>query len=816
MAVFCVVAAVRRTIPFGSHSRGVDDLGNQQVPFHAIFRAILRSDSPSDWQWNWFSAGGVPFLPEYGTYLGSPLVPLVALFPKDRLDTAVFVLIVLRIGLAAGLMTMLLRHLRPHGPWVVASTLGAAYACSAWTFNDAEYQPMWLDGLAALPAMTLVGLWARERRRPVVGSLVIALFWWSNFYSAFMASLGAAVLLVIIAIGQGDRLIEVLGACVRFLWRGLLGVALTSVLLVPTLYGVLQGRQAPEETLGAAPWGAVAARLLPLTEGVSVSPSLFVGTAVVLFAATVPFHAGLPMPTRLAYSGGLVALILTMQWPPTQFVWSAFDDPNGSAFRAAFVACGLLVVIAWVAVADGVPSGRALVGAVGVLLWLELLTRLGDSAVVDRHPLSSWLAACLVAVTLLVTMSARSKARTWLPVGAAVLAAGMFAEFVSTGAYIEDRREELIHAQPAWASLTPLHGIAAQTQAEGEWPWHRVSGQLGPGTNRAGLSGVPSLDYYSTANPDVVATTMMGLGSPWALFGRAVFQPDDTLAALLGADLLFTYDYTAGTMTSRRQVAMPMVRVVSRGADPASDVPPNPFEARNLLVASPVYEVPEVVMTPALAAGGGRGERMLEARCTPGREVELYAPSFKGTWSVDGASGEMRAPDPFGQPRSAAGVYGVGVVPATGEVRVQLDHDASQAEGQANPSQGIAVGCLDRKALAAQAVASHSGSSAVSALEIDGGRIVADYTHPVSGDMVVATVSQRGWTCEADGHPTAVGERAGIMAVTLDGAQRVECRYLTPGLTTGAIITAASVAVLAALALQACRRHQRRKHARER
>lgn len=129
----------------------------------------------------------MPFVPEYGTYLGSPLVPLVVLFPKDRLDTAVFVLVILRIGIAAAAMTLLLCKLRPVGPRFVAGALGAAYACCGCTFNDAEYQPMWLDGLAALPALTVVSLWAREGRRPVLGPLPVAVFWWSNFYSAFMA-----------------------------------------------------------------------------------------------------------------------------------------------------------------------------------------------------------------------------------------------------------------------------------------------------------------------------------------------------------------------------------------------------------------------------------------------------------------------------------------------------------------------------------------------------------------------------------------------------------------------------------------------------
>ena len=803
MTAFCSVAMLRGTIPFGRASRGVDDLGNQAMPFYSVLWGVLRGQGASDLVWKWTSGGGVPFLPEYGTYLASPIAPLVALFPHSSLDVAVFVTIALRIGCAAALMAVFLLRFRPQGRLWVASAFGFAYACCGWTFNDAEYQQMWLDGLAALPALLLVGLGARGRRRLVLGALIVAVCWWANFYTAFMASLGAAIILLVLCVGEGDGAVSTLKTLGRFFLTGVLGVALTAVLLYPTVTGVLAGRQAPVHSLKTVAWPAVAARLFPLSEGVSVSPSFFVGVSVLLLALALPFHHRLPVSARLAYPIGLVAVVATMQWPASQLVWSGFDDPNGSPFRAAFVMCGLLVVSAWVCVADDLPSLRALGIAALLVLALERYAA-GAPVTVGRHPMSTVLAAVLIAVTVVAVLAATADRDTVLgrlrpvPLGtlragsAVVLSclvlAGGFAELVATGVYIENRRERLIHAQPSWTSLAPLHTLSDDFDARGDWPWYRANAHLGGGTNRAALAGVPGLDYYSTLLSEDVAATFARLGAPWAFFGRANFTPDDELGALLGARRVYSFDEQTRVVQVRSQAALPMVRVLPHRSSELA-VGSDPFSQRNLLATAPVYAVPPVSLTRSGAA------RVIRARCAPGATAQLFAPRFNGMWSTATDSGRVRPRDPQGLPYSMTGVFSVGQVPPDGDVVVTL----TPAEGQRSSVEGVVVGCLDTGVLREQQIVA---AGQLSDLVIEGSRLSASFAKPTTGDVLVATVRQRGWNCAADGRGVDVGDRAGVMSVSVDGARELECRYRPPGLVSGLVISLVAALVLIVVGLR--------------
>ena len=92
---------------------------------------------------------------------------------------------------------------------------------------EASYNLMWLDGLIAFPLLCLVGEWALTDRRPVLGPLVVALAWTANFYTAYMATIGAAlVLLLRLLLGREDvrRKLVVLGRagsrrCSASVWR---------------------------------------------------------------------------------------------------------------------------------------------------------------------------------------------------------------------------------------------------------------------------------------------------------------------------------------------------------------------------------------------------------------------------------------------------------------------------------------------------------------------------------------------------------------------------------------------------------------------
>ncbi|MGW3094172.1 YfhO family protein [Streptomyces sp. NPDC001102] len=366
-AVSCAADALARSRPFGPRTRDVNDLGNQYVPFHAHLWDLLHGRADGGLLVNWRSGYGSSFLPDLGTYLGSPFALLVGVFPRDEIDLAVYVITVLKTASAGAAMAVLLLSLRS-GRWWAAGLLGAAYALCGWSVAVGSYNPMWLDGLLALPLLCLVGEWTLRRRRPLLGVLVVALAWAANFYTAYMATLGAGLVLLLRLGLSGLPARRRIGTAGRAAGTVVLGVGLAAPLVTVVWFGTRHAY--PGRTVAFRPVSTpdLLARLLPTTYSFG-SPALYAGTAALLLALALPFHRAAPRRVRAGWPLLLTTVALSFQWGPTHLVWHAFATPQGSPYRQAFVLCALLVITAWHTLSYGLPGRRAL-GAAGALLAL--------------------------------------------------------------------------------------------------------------------------------------------------------------------------------------------------------------------------------------------------------------------------------------------------------------------------------------------------------------------------------------------------------------------------------------------------------------
>ncbi|MYV68567.1 YfhO family protein, partial [Streptomyces sp. SID2131] len=409
--LFCLATALSRSHPFGPVTRNVVDLGQQYLPYHAYWRSFLRGETHGDAFLNWNSGFGAGFLGDIGTYLSSPVDLLVVFFPADRIELALYVVTVVKITAAGAATALLLLRLRP-GPWPVAAVLGTAYALSGWTFNFGSTVPMWLDGLAAFPLLCLVGEWARTGRRPVLGPLVVALAWTANFYTAYMATLGAAVVLVVRLLTAEETATarQRLAGALRAARGVLVGVGLAAPLVVVVFLGTKTADPTPEVTFAPAAWTDVLARFLPATASTS-SPALFIGTPALLLALTLPFNRAVAPRVRAALTAAVVLVTLSLQWEPTHLLWHAGASPNGVPYRQAFVLCGLLLIAAWFSVAGGVPRPAALLAGGALLGGLAWAAR--ESVDVDpwTFPVLGTAALLALAAALLALTASRTGGR---------------------------------------------------------------------------------------------------------------------------------------------------------------------------------------------------------------------------------------------------------------------------------------------------------------------------------------------------------------------------------------------------------------------
>lgn len=809
-AGFCVAGIIRGTYPFGSVSRSTNDLGAQYIPFYAHLWDILHGQAQGDLFFNWQSGFGVGFWGDVGVVLGSPLSLLVALFPRDQIDLAVFVLTTLKLALAAAAMVVLLRKMRP-GPAWLAAALGASYGMCGWAIDDAAYVPMWLDGLIALPMFCLVGEWSLQaltrggvrRTNRLLSVLVIGLFWFSNFYTAYMATIAGGLVLLARVLTSDLSWFRRLRVLLRHAVSVLLGMALAAPLLIPVFTANSEATTSPSGFFTPLPLDKFLSRLMPLSEGVGASASLYVGTAALLLALTLPFNGSLKVITRVVWTATVVLLAASFLWSPTQKFWHGFDTPNGSQYREAFVLCGVLVIVAWLSSADRAPSPIALGGAAALLVTLALISQ--DSPFLTSGSVGMLAAAggLTIAVMLTLWLIRRLGNRGWsgIPVVAAVvLVIVVGVETTLSAVVMDEQRAKFLSASaPAWGpqQTEQRDKIAAAS----DWPEYRTD----PGTrttpNDPMLLGGQGAGLYSSLLPASLNETLSGLGFGWAGFGRASYALDNPVTNAI---------FSIGAAMHRddnltRADAPPLVTI---RPGPAPDVPfTSAYGLQERLLGAQVYDVPAYrgsVVAPGLLT--------LKARCPVGSTVFLHFPQVGGQARL--AGGEWQPLTASRRPRTTTSskMVELGKVPASGDVLIDLQVVAA-VRGAITPRG--ALGCLDSTKLATAV----SDLRAAGATHVEtGGRSISATLKPGStGVAVIAAPALPGWLCARDGgkpeKPTSFG---GLLSVSLPGpTERVSCEYLPPGLGIGLAAGGGALLITLGLALAArTRKRQRTSNAR--
>ncbi len=801
---YCLGQVLSRRFPFGPDTRSVNDYATQLVPQYAHLRDVLTGQATGDLWFNWQSALGVPYLGDVGVYMSSPLSLLVVVFPRDQIDLAAFVIHVLHLALAAAAMTWYLRWIGD-GSRLVASALGAAYAVCGWAVDDAGYLTIWLPGLIAFPLMALAGEWAIRSQRVVLAPLLVALPWYANFYTAYMATIGAGLLVLcrLLVLGWSRR--DTARAAVRVAWTFGLGVLLSAPLLVPVwaANNLAQPSGSADleradltRFLGASP-GDTLSRLLPATEGVGLTPGLFVTTPVLLLALTLPWNRRLPARARVLYPATVLAIVATMFWVPTHMAWHGFDLPDGSPYRQAFVLCGLLTVMAWVSIGRDLPD---VVAWGGGLVLLALVWVLGNGSEYTSRWTNPLFVIVLVVIAGVVVLTGNRRQ------AAVVLGAAMCLVVVAEGsvtALVVAEAHDRFAKRPPWIPL--LQSVRDEALAVDAWPQTRttVGAVSTPGStirsspNDAMLIGGESTGYYSSLMSRTTTRALQAVGVPWSGFSRSIFDtPDPARDAVLGIGQRVVTTASGGVHVERRAAA-PLV-----SARPLPEARDNPFRTRNSLSGTQAYTVPPTeVLSPEgeplplkrqggyrPRAAGDRPAAVLRATCPAGTTVQLTAPDMAGWVQLDDDRVATILTPGAREPGfvSSGGPVDLGPAPA-GEFRV----DVYGGPVVVLPSEPLA--CFDAQALDAGIRQLQESAAVVTA---GGHSFTARWDEPVEGDALALVTAVWGWRCSTGGAWERPQSAAGFIAVDMAGSSELTCSFRPPGVPQGAAIGLLALAAL--------------------
>lgn len=808
MAAYSSGLAARGVYPFGSVPRATNDLRHQYVPFHTRLWDLLHGNAQGDLLFNWQSGYGVGFLGDFFTYLTNPFSLLTGLLPRQQAELSVYLVSLCSMGLAAALMTVYLGRLRPGSPWLRA-LLSVGYAVCGWGVAEGTIVPMWTWGLVAIPMLGIAADWCLTGHRWILGSLLVALCWFANFYTAAMAT-AATALVFSVRLLLADIDWRTRG---RALWRAATMTGTGLLLAAPAILvcAFANRRAQPTELyvvgVDTDPLTFLS-MLIPGTHPVRVAtPNVYAGVLVLLLVLTLPFQSKVRGRERLAWFSLMLLTGLSFVLTPTAKLWQGGALPHGAPFRESFVLSGMLVMAAWICLAH-MPRPRALLGGAGLLALLVAVTH--DLPPVNGHALTGVLSGGAVTTALLLfyARGLRRPARVGVML---LLAVSVFAGTVYC-VYGNSVADDPRRRGPVRAQTMTERGKSAHQALDAHKNWPATRADAGPGlfvtNNDAMLVGGQGGAYYSSYVSVETAGGLRGLGLGQGMGGRHLWPADDpVLRALLGIGTVLEPVGETG-FTVRTLPAPPLVTLRAPGSDQAHGAPEGSVWARRqAALGARIYTVPTLARaggqtSPAPAAGPGfaltkaKGDgpeswAAFTGRCAPGARAFLHAPDLYATARAEDSG---RLEELVGRPPVvSAPVKELGTAAADGRFTFSL---RTAKGGQILPPG--ALGCLDRAAFdAAVAGLKAGGATHVTA---SGHGVAARLPEGSTGTAVLATTASPGWSCSVDGGPArAPVSYQGLIGVPLGsgGADRLECSYVPEGLRAGLAGTGAGLLLIA-------------------
>ena len=778
---FILANVILRRFPFGDAPRDISDLGAQFVPFHALLARAVGGEPFTDALFTWQVGYGVPWIGDYATYTASPFALVAFAFGPDQASLALFVITAVKLATAGATMAIFLRHLRSTGSRLWLLTLSVSYASCGWAIDDATWMPMWLDGLWTLPLLLLAVEWTRQRQHLVLSVLFVAVSWWSNYYTAYMATVLAVIYFVVRASTEWAgwrREVSNLGA---FALRGALGVGLTAVLLLPTAMLISDAQPAEPVELTRKPWTFALARFLPMTDGAFAAPGFFVGAAAVAVTGALFLNRHVPLLTRIIYPVVAGALFLSMMIPTTMIAWHAFSAPHGGPFRAAWILCAWLVLSAWLARPEE-KSSRWQMAVAALIVCVLGATSLVGAGRDAAHPISL-LVWGIAALGVFAAWGLQALDRRTLS-GVTILVVTIGVS-VANASWMESHKG-------GFHTYVPWEGPTATAD---NWPEGRGSAGPDVRANGSALAGYAGGTYYSSLAPQETSTMLASLELGWTSSGRGWSDPsDEVAAALLGVTTQLTSDLRAGSVQGQQVAAVPLVRTVPTvEGNPATMV-----AARNAIAGAALYEEVETLITvnglPADIPQTGLGLSVVEgdaislaAVCSAASRLQLVGPFLSADVTYGASRASVHAEHLDEEVSTRAGVQTLGAAQGPVVVDGVVTEDSFLTRDM--------LACANEAVFASLVEA----PGAPVALQFSGSRVDAQWATPQTGTVIVATAMNKAWVCSADGRQIAAKAVAGLLAVSAEGISQVSCEYTPRSFHAGLYLSLGSLLALVGL-----------------
>ncbi|MDD2457086.1 MAG: YfhO family protein [Eubacteriales bacterium] len=367
----------RGVFPIGNRDVLTIDLYHQYAPFLAEMQARLRSLDGLFYSW---SGGlGTNFYALLAYYVASPLNVILVLFPASLLTEAIFLIILLKVGLAGATFHYFLREVhREESPVMMA--IASSYALSSYVLSY-SWNVMWLDGIVLLPLIILGLVQIIRDQRYLLYPVALGLTLISNYYIAFFIVLFTAVyaLAALFLYQDLPSPWKLTGQLLRIFALSVLGGTLSAVLTWPTYLSLKLTSAADDAFTGKVSdyfdlFDYISQHFMLMKPTIRDGmPNLYAGLFALAMLPLFFFARQISHKVKYLHLALLLFLIASFNINWLNFAWHGFHYPNQLPYRNSFVYIFLVLTMSYPAWKSRLEFTGKQIGTVIVTLLILLL-----------------------------------------------------------------------------------------------------------------------------------------------------------------------------------------------------------------------------------------------------------------------------------------------------------------------------------------------------------------------------------------------------------------------------------------------------------
>lgn len=336
--------------PFGERSVLALDLNAQYVYYYDYMYDVFAGRESLFYCWSRTFSG--EFFGLFAYYLASPFNVIVWLFPRTAITEGLLTMLLVKAA-AGGLTCACLLKARRGFSDYTAALFSVMYALSGY-FAGHSINPMWLDGMIALPLVIIGVERVCDKKRFLLYTLSLFFIFVANYYIGYMVGIFSALYFVYyIASGRtAEPSAKGVGKSVLVYGASSVSAILMSGFIILPAYKSLQMGKLDfgEPDFSPAENFNLTDALLKLFAGTFDTirpeglPMLYCGTLALIFAVIYFTVRRIPLRRRISGGALLAVILLSMYIKPVDMLWHGGQVPVWMPYRYSFIAVFLLVM----------------------------------------------------------------------------------------------------------------------------------------------------------------------------------------------------------------------------------------------------------------------------------------------------------------------------------------------------------------------------------------------------------------------------------------------------------------------------------------